>query len=393
LHSNVLACKEFTMPLPQFPPELENRTWQTKKSKSAGDNDIGETGIGEQLDELAAVFKRIDADTFASLEDARSLADLEQWAPRGDDEMTKVRAATKAIRDFAQFAERKAAELRKTKRVPKDTLKLIEQMGEVAEAFDEQLLEAAVDIRQEAADRLAAHADQARKTLTDADTLAVQLMRLPAVAVDRPWHFVLALGNPSGLALTRSPITLHHRNAANALRDGTGKLIEGTCHGEGAFCVFVIDQRPPAGLARNIAKAALVRAGRKIRVRVRGGGIELDDATDTAAAEGVAQEASVHKRPAPISPAPSQGSPTEPSKGPSKGPSKDALMQRIREMTKEVKQRAATHAELEAALKKRLTDAVQLLQDDHADECEAGLAEVSAALERLRKAQEPHAAS
>jgi hypothetical protein len=126
---------------------------------------------------------------------------------------------------------------------------------------------------------------------------------------------------------------------------------------------------------------------------VRGGGIELDDATDTAAAEGVAQEASVHKRPAPISPAPSQGSPTEPSKGPSKGPSKDALMQRIREMTKEVKQRAATHAELEAALKKRLTDAVQLLQDDHADECEAGLAEVSAALERLRKAQEPHAAS
>lgn len=381
------------MPLPQFPPELENRTWQTKKSKSAGDNDIGETGIGEQLDELAAVFKRIDADTFASLEDARSLADLEQWAPRGDDEMTKVRAATKAIRDFAQFAERKAAELRKTKRVPKDTLKLIEQMGEVAEAFDEQLLEAAVDIRQEAADRLAAHADQARKTLTDADTLAVQLMRLPAVAVDRPWHFVLALGNPSGLALTRSPITLHHRNAANALRDGTGKLIEGTCHGEGAFCVFVIDQRPPAGLARNIAKAALVRAGRKIRVRVRGGGIELDDATDTAAAEGVAQEASVHKRPAPISPAPSQGSPTEPSKGPSKGPSKDALMQRIREMTKEVKQRAATHAELEAALKKRLTDAVQLLQDDHADECEAGLAEVSAALERLRKAQEPHAAS
>src|SRR5262245_48107484 len=108
------------MPLPQFPPELENRTWQTKTSKSAGATDIGKTGIAAKLEELAAVFKRIDAGTFASLEDARSLAELEQWAPRGDVEMAKVRTATKTMRDFAQFVERKAAELRKTKLFPKD---------------------------------------------------------------------------------------------------------------------------------------------------------------------------------------------------------------------------------------------------------------------------------
>ncbi len=397
------------MPLPPFPSELENRTWQTKKSKSAGAADIGETGIGEKLEELAAVFRRIDADTFESLEKARSVADLEEWAPRGDDEMARVRAATKAIREFAQFAPRRAAELRKTKLFPKDTLKLIEQMGDIAEEFDAQLLQAAVDIRQEAADRLAAHAAQARKTLTDADSLAVQLLRLPAVDGDRPWHFVLALGNPSGLALTRKQITLDHRNAANALRDGTGKLIEGTCHGEGLFCVFVIDQRPPAGLARNIAKAALMHSGRKIRVKVRGGGIELDDATDTAEAAEVAEganteaakaEAASRSRPAAPAPAQSdeprnqdaQDAPAGPSQdAPSKeAPSKDALVHRIREITEEVKERAAAHPELEAALKKRLTDAVQLLQDDQMDECEAGLAEVSAALERLRKVQERH---
>src|SRR5262245_18652787 len=119
------------MPLPAYPQELENRTWQKKKSKLAG-----ETGIGARLEALEAAYKHIRADLFVTLENARSMAELEHTIEGTEPEMPKVQAAAKAFREFALHAPRKAAELSKNKLIPKDTLRLVEQLGRVAEDFD-----------------------------------------------------------------------------------------------------------------------------------------------------------------------------------------------------------------------------------------------------------------
>src|SRR5262249_34915840 len=104
--------------------------------------------------------------------------------------------------------------------------------------------------------------------------------RLRTVSAEKPFHFVLALGKPSGLALTRFGLTSDVRTKAKGMRTGAGKILEGTCHGEGVACVFVLETKPPAGLAANIRNAALAHAGQRIKVKVRGPGIELDDETD-----------------------------------------------------------------------------------------------------------------
>jgi hypothetical protein len=385
------------MPLPQFPLELENKTWQRKTNKQAG-----ETGIGAKLDELAASYKRINLDAFTSLENARSQGELEQWTPRGDAEFAKVQATAKAVREFSLFAPRKAAELSKTKTFPKDTLKLIEQLARVAETFDVELVQTATDIRKQAAERLAGHARQeaearqqarqqagaarpqsdapqqenapqqgeARRRLRgrlpekDLD-LAAQFRRLDATPAEDPFHFVLACGKVSGLVLSRTPITIGHRIEAKEMRKGQGRIVMGTCHSEGIIYVFTMSEgeKPIPGLAGKIARAAMMHARRRIRVKVRGGGVELDDGTDP---EDVADT----------------GAPADDPQA-----FKAELVQRVRDFTEEVKTHPSSDPALDAALRKRLTDAVMLLKGDKMDECELALAEIETDLDPLREAR------
>jgi hypothetical protein len=113
--------------------------------------------------------------------------------------------------------------------------------------------------------------------------LKAQLVRVKKLDAEKASPFVLALGQVCGLAIARRPpISKDHREAARALRTGKGKLLTGRCYGEGAKYVFEFEDRPPGGLTKLIKKAARIHTGMEIRLKVRGGGEELDDETDLA---------------------------------------------------------------------------------------------------------------
>ncbi len=299
------------MPLPAFPTELEKKTWLKKKNKLAGD-----TGMGEKLDELAGVFRQINPDFFTALESAQQPIELNRLGQHADSELLKINAVAKRFRDYSLFAAKKVAELSKQTDFPKETLKLIEHMADIAESYDFELVRAAQAIRKHALERLEAlkqrhahhlqphqgqphqaqphqgqphpphaHHREQRPPPQPSEpsgdtTLASLLSRLPMVSAETPFHFVLAVGKPSGLVLTRTAVMSIHKTEAKEMRSGQGPVLDGRCHGEAGVCIFVLDKAPPAGLARCIVRAAHTHADRKIRVKVRGGGLELDDQTD-----------------------------------------------------------------------------------------------------------------
>jgi hypothetical protein len=115
------------------------------------------------------------------------------------------------------------------------------------------------------------------------DQLRAQLVRVKKLDPDQARPFVLALGQVGGMVIARRPpITRDHRTTAKEMRKGKGKLLVGRCSGEGGKYIFEFEEQPPGGLTKVIKKAAKTHANMEIRIKVRGGGTEIDDEADTA---------------------------------------------------------------------------------------------------------------
>ena len=91
---------------------------------------------------------------------------------------------------------------------------------------------------------------------------------------------MIALGKPAGLAVSKVKITKAQKDHARSWRAGKGKLIMGVCYGESGKYVFQFEDKPPAGLAKLIKKAVKNQAKKEIKLKVRGGGVDIDDETD-----------------------------------------------------------------------------------------------------------------
>jgi len=117
-----------------------------------------------------------------------------------------------------------------------------------------------------------AQREKLRETLTNELTLARRRAR------DGALKFVLNVDSEApGLMLTRKELTPDLVKAAVFLTGKKGKTLNGLCYGESGKWVFVFPSEPSDILIRLLKKAALVHAGMKLKLKVIGGGVELDD--------------------------------------------------------------------------------------------------------------------
>ena len=94
-------------------------------------------------------------------------------------------------------------------------------------------------------------------------------------------NFVLGIGKKAGLVLARKAISSAHKKKAKELSDGGTKMVIGGVQAEGNKYTFLLDDKPPGGLAKKIKQAVLLQTGLKITVIVKGGGVEISDEADT----------------------------------------------------------------------------------------------------------------
>ncbi len=80
-----------------------------------------------------------------------------------------------------------------------------------------------------------------------------------------------------GLMLTRKELNPGVKKAAIALSGKPGKTLKGLCYGDSGKWVFVFPTEPKTALIQLLKRAALLHAGMKIKLKVVGGGVELDD--------------------------------------------------------------------------------------------------------------------
>jgi hypothetical protein len=127
--------------------------------------------------------------------------------------------------------------------------------------------------------------------------LAKMLKRALTRDSERPLLFTLAIGRPfCGLVIDKVASSAQKARAreARTLSNGRrkdGKIFMGRCYGEGGKVVFELgltpDEsfKPPSGLAKGL-KATVNKqtagASKSVRLRLRGGGVDLDDEADDA---------------------------------------------------------------------------------------------------------------
>jgi hypothetical protein len=147
------------------------------------------------------------------------------------------------------------------------------------------VVKAAAEAREEA-EEAADDQDEDQEDQDEADDvsfdpeLVKQLLVVRNIGEDRARYFVLALGKPSGLTISKVPITKKHKDQAKKWRVGKGKLLFGRCYGESGKYIFELEDKPPGGLARNIKKAVKIQAEKEIKLKVRGGGLDIEDDAD-----------------------------------------------------------------------------------------------------------------
>lgn len=108
-----------------------------------------------------------------------------------------------------------------------------------------------------------------------------QLKRVMKLKADNAKPFLVALGKVCGLVIPKGPtLSGEHKKRARAMRVGSGKLLQGRCHGEAGKVVFAFEVKPPGGLAKGLKKAILIHTELKARVLVRGPEGEFDDEND-----------------------------------------------------------------------------------------------------------------
>jgi hypothetical protein len=119
------------MPFPGFPKALEKATWESGRAKLTPS-----IGITEELVEIKKSFGKIKQDVFEALEKPKSAEEMEVAFKKAK---TEFAASVKPYHDdllkFARFAEKKAAEAKKSATFPGASRKLIEAMANTASDF------------------------------------------------------------------------------------------------------------------------------------------------------------------------------------------------------------------------------------------------------------------
>src|SRR5262249_29832657 len=124
--------------------------------------------------------------------------------------------------------------------------------------------------------------------------LVKMLARAVALPPQTPLYYAVALGKLSGLVIAKMIGGAHKEQAAAARTRNNGKkvggkLMLGRCYGEQGKVVFETgvkpeaSTKPPAGLAANLKKSIQKQTAgaSKVKVLVRGGGVDLDEDADT----------------------------------------------------------------------------------------------------------------
>jgi hypothetical protein len=160
-------------------------------------------------------------------------------------------------------------------------------------AYLGDVIDAAAEAREEAEAEAKAE-EQAGASPEDVSfdpELVKHLLVVRNIGLDKARYFVLALGKPSGMAISKVPIAKKHKDQAKKWRVGKGKLLEGRCYGEGGKYIFEFEDKPQGGLAKNIKKAVKNQAEKEIKLKVRGGGLDVDDDADDEEVEDFGEEA------------------------------------------------------------------------------------------------------
>lgn len=164
----------------------------------------------------------------------------------------------------------------------KDAAKKNAKNTEVADYLDEISKEAEKQGKKLAAQAAKAEDESEEDEEEEEDNAALGVMftKVKKRKPEKALNFALAVGKPSGIVITKKALSATHTKAAKEMRQGQGAIWEGRCFGDGKACIFELTEPPPRGLAKKIKAAALAHADMKIKVKVRGGGVELDDETD-----------------------------------------------------------------------------------------------------------------
>lgn len=181
---------------------------------------------------------------------------------------------------------------------------------EIADYLDGMAKEAEKQSKKLAAQASKADEDESDEEEDEDDdnaALGVMFTKVKKRKPEKALNFVIAVGKPSGIVITKKALSATHTKAAKEMRDGQGAILEGRCFGDGKACIFELSEAPPRGLAKRIKSAALAHTELKIKVKVRGGGIELDDETDADEMEGDASQ-TIPQPPPPPSPPPTGSS-------------------------------------------------------------------------------------
>lgn len=266
---------------------LSKTVWRALLKQQKGAS-IKKTGISDLLDKVEAAAKTRDT--------ARQVAAYKALIARAQTlkKEAPIKGLPKVVKHLTDMIDEAQEEMRKV------------QVGETepAQATEEKAKPGAAEAKEDDDDK-------------DTPPLAKHLKRAQKADREHPVNFAAAPGKPSsGLVLSRRTLTNQDVKAAVELRGKKGAFFTGICFGESGWIVFELENAPPSGLAKGIKLAAKLHADMPaVKVKVRGGGVEITDEDDD---DADLEEAG--------------GAPDEPKAGAVDYPGKDVWVQRIKKV-------------------------------------------------------------
>jgi hypothetical protein len=206
----------------------------------------------------------------------KALDAYDKVEPKVKDAPQPVLDALEKLVDVAKSAKSANAKDKKRKPVVEfldDVLKDAATMKVKAERFLQEKTE-----RDREGEDTDEGGDDERAKLTE------RLFKVKKLDAENAKPFALALGGKShGLVIAKTgALTGDHTKRARKMREGKGRIFTGHVFGEGGKYVFLLQEKPPGGLAKAIKKTAKKHTELPpIRVIIRGpDGFELDDEND-----------------------------------------------------------------------------------------------------------------
>lgn len=206
------------------------------------------------------------------------------------DLLEKIESANNSRDDARRIAALKAL-ITKAQTLKKDASikgapKVVKYLTEMIDLAQEQTRQIQVGETKDA-EAPDAGSKQADAKADDADDenvspLAKLIRRALKADNEHPLSFVATPGKPSsGLVLSRRKLTNQDLKAAMEMRGKRGAHFSGLCYGESGWLVCELEKEPPQGLAKGIKLAAKLHANlESLKVKVRGGGVEITDEDD-----------------------------------------------------------------------------------------------------------------